>query len=282
MGEREHFLADFALGNRLDAFRCSRNHPHGQRRMPVFGRRILIDCGNKQGWRVFAIIHEHLLAIHEQTAVNGSNRRLHARCIGTRIRLGNRESERKASRILILKANGVGLRGARESLENLELKEIVLERQGRARNARQFLKHENLRKHVVVNMVATMDNAKPIEIEVDECLHDLIGQAHISAPLRNRFFIKVILAKFAHLRNKHAIGIAQHEIHCRAFLFAQPRRILVASPLIHVFQNARRSKLPLLFVLQSVAHSIMQWRDYNRHFALSHFLQVICTTETRK
>ena len=248
--------------------------------MPVFSRRILVDCRNKQGWRVFAVIHEHLLAIHEQTSVNGANRRLHARCIRTRIRLGNCKSECKASRILIFKTNGVGLRRTRESLEDLELKEIVLERQGRARNARQFLEYKNLREHVVMNMIATMDDAKPIEIEVDERLHDLIGQAHIAAPLRNRLIIKVILAKFAHLRNKHAIGIAQHEIHCRAFLFAQPRRILVASPLIHMFRNTRRSKLPLLFVLQSVAHSITQWRDYNRHFVLAHFLQPICTTET--
>ena len=280
MGEREHLLANLALGNRFDAFRGARNHPHGQGGMPVFSRRILVDCRNKQGWRVFAIIHEHLLAIHEQTSVNGANRRLHARCIRTRIRLGNCKSECKASRILIFKANRVGLRRTRESLENLKLEEIVLERQGRTRNARQFLEHENLRKQVVMNVIATMDDAKPIEIEIDERLHDFIRQAHIAAPLRNRLFIKVILAKFAHLRNKHAIGIAQHEIHCRAFLFAQPRRILVASPLIHMFRNARRSKLPLLFDLQSVAHSIMQWRDYNRHFALAHFLQPICTTET--
>ena len=150
-------------------------------------------AATSRGWRVFAVIHEHLLAIHEQTSVNGANRRLHARCIRTRIRLGNCKSECKASRILIFKANGVGLRRTRESLEDLELKEIVLERQGRARNARQFLEYKNLREHVVMNMIATMDDAKPIEIEVDERLHDLIGQAHIAAPLRNRLIIKVIL-----------------------------------------------------------------------------------------
>ncbi len=55
------------------------------------------------------------------------------------------------------------------------------------------LEYKNLREHVVMNMIATMDDAKPIEIEVDERLHDLIGQAHIAAPLRNRLIIKVIL-----------------------------------------------------------------------------------------
>ena len=77
------------------------------------------------------------------------------------------------------------MRGTCESLENLKLEEIVLERQGRTRNARQFLEYKNLRKQVVMNMIATMDDAKPIEIEIDERLHDLIGQAHIAAPLRN-------------------------------------------------------------------------------------------------
>ncbi len=136
---------------------------------------------------------------------------------------------------------------SRKSLEDLELKEIVLERQGRARNARQFLEYKNLREHVVMNMIATMDDAKPIEIEVDERLHDFIGQAHIAAPLRNRLIIKVILP------NSRTCEISTRSASLNMKSIAAPSysrnrdEFSSRHPLCTYVSNARRSKAPLAF-----------------------------------
>ena len=58
-----------------------------------------------------------------------------------------------------------------------------------------------------------MDDAEPVEIEVDEIANHLIGQTHIGAPLRHCILIKVFCAEFAHMLNEHAIGIAKTKIH---------------------------------------------------------------------
>ena len=62
-------------------------------------------------------------------------------------------------------------------------------------------------------MIAAMDDAESVEIEVNEIADHLIGQTHIGAPLRHRILIKVFSAEFAHMLNEHAIGIAKTEIH---------------------------------------------------------------------
>ena len=62
-------------------------------------------------------------------------------------------------------------------------------------------------------MIAAVNDAEPIEIEVHEIANHLIGQTHIGAPLRNRILIEILSAEFAHVLDEHAVGLAKTEIH---------------------------------------------------------------------
>ena len=62
-------------------------------------------------------------------------------------------------------------------------------------------------------MVATMNNAEAIEIEVHEITHHLVGQTGIVLPLANSLTCKMLLAEFAHRRNKLLVFRCEIEIH---------------------------------------------------------------------
>ena len=124
--------------------------------------------------------------------------------------------------MLILHANRVGLRRAGKRFEDLQLEEVVLERQRGAGYARELLKHENLSKHVIAHMIAAVDDAESVEIEVHEIANHLIGQTHIGAPLRNRILVEIFSAEFAHMLDEHAIGLAKTEIHVNPLTTVPP------------------------------------------------------------
>ena len=124
--------------------------------------------------------------------------------------------------MLILHADGVGLRRAGERFEDLQLKEIVLKRQRGAGDAGELLKHENLSEHVIAHMIAAVDDAESVEIEVHEIANHLIGQTHIGAPLRNRILIEILNAEFADILDEHAVGFAKTEIHVNPLTTVPP------------------------------------------------------------
>ena len=124
--------------------------------------------------------------------------------------------------MLILHADGVGLRRAGERFEDLQLEEVVLKRQRGAGDAGELLKHENLSEHVIAHMIAAVDDAESVEIEVHEIANHLIGQTHIGAPLRNRILIEVFNAEFAHVLDEHAVGLAKTEIHVNPLTTVPP------------------------------------------------------------
>ena len=124
--------------------------------------------------------------------------------------------------MLIFHADGIGLRRAGERFENLQLEEIVLKRQRGAGDAGKLLKHENLSEHVIAHMIAAVNDAEPIEIEVHEIANHLIGQTHIGAPLRNRILIEIFSAEFAHVLDEHAVGLAKTEIHVNPLTTVPP------------------------------------------------------------
>lgn len=62
-------------------------------------------------------------------------------------------------------------------------------------------------------MIAAVDDAESIEIEVHKIANNLIGQTHVGAPLRNRILIEISSAEFAHVLDEHAVGLAKTEIH---------------------------------------------------------------------
>ena len=94
--------------------------------------------------------------------------------------------------------------------------EVVLKRQrgaGDARRAPQAREPE--RACHSAHMIAAVDDAESVEIEVHEIANHLIGQTHIGAPLRNRILIEVFNAEFAHVLDEHAVGLAKTEIHVK-------------------------------------------------------------------
>ena len=208
-GKRQYGLANLLNRIHLDTGQIMRNEPKRQRRM-LSRRRIPIDGRNEQIRRVLPVVHECLRSVENQPSVDGASRRAHTHGVRTALGLGYSKGERQPPFGLVPRSNELKLPGPGELLHDLKVQKVVRERQSRPRNTGELLQNKRLRHSVVRHMVATMNNAEAIEIEIT---HHLVGQTGIVLPLANSLTCKMLLAEFAHRRNKLLVFRCEIEIH---------------------------------------------------------------------
>ena len=212
-GKRHHRLADLVDGDRTDAGEVVRHQPKRERRVLVVGVGVFVDGGTQDAGRVLAVVHVGLLAVQDELAIDRLNRGGHAHSVGAGVGLGNGQGKHQTSRLAILVKHLRKHRLVGEVGHDLQVEQVVLEREGGTGATAQLFEDKGLRHNAHIALV------RQAEVAVHKTLRHFVGQALVFAPLEHMLGREHRFPKLAKRRDHALLPLGQREIH-RAPLFA--------------------------------------------------------------
>ena len=213
--EGQHGLADLADGHGVDAGHVAGHEPEGQRRVAARIPRVLVDGGHQYIRGVLAVVHVGLAPVQKQAPVHGLARGFHGHGVGSAVGLGDGQGEHEAAIGAIILGDGGGLGGPGEPAHDLQVEQVVLERQRRAGAAGEFLHDEHLREQAV-GQIGRDVRLGGLVVQIDELLHHRIGQALVAAPLGHALRREGVGPERTEGADELLLPVGQREVHLMA------------------------------------------------------------------